>query len=127
MKPQSAVLPLLMWGLEILRDRAGKGCLGNSTHDGVDLLPAFEHHQRWDAADPVLTGDVGIFVGIQLEDLDLTIEFLGEFFNYGSHHAAGATPRSPEVDQNRDIALQDVLLKRGVSDRSGAGHMVEMM
>ena len=127
MKPQSTVLPLLMRGSEILRDRAGQGCLGNSTHNGVDLLAALEHHQRWDAADAVLTGDVGVFVGIQLEDLDLTIEFLGDFFDDGSHHAAGATPGCPEVDQNRDVALQDVLLERGVSNRSGAGHMVEMM
>ena len=104
-----------------------EGCLGNSTHNGVDLLAAFEHHQRWDAADAVLTGDIRVFIGIQLEDLDLTIEFLGDFFDDGSNHAAGATPRSPEVDQNRDVALQDVLLERGVSNRSGAGHMVEMM
>jgi len=82
----------------MLRNRAGERGLRNCAHDGVDFLPTLEHHQRGDAANPVLAGDVWIFVGVELEDLDFAFEFLGNLVNNGSHHAARATPGSPEVN-----------------------------
>ena len=83
---------------EMLRNCAGEGGFWNSSHNSVNFLAALEHHQRGDAADPVLAGDVGVLVGIELEDFDLAFEFLGNLVNNWSHHAAGATPGSPEVN-----------------------------
>ena len=82
----------------MLRNRAGEGGFRNGTDDGVNFLAALEHHQRGDAADPVLACNVWVLVGVELEDFDLAFEFLGNFVNNRSHHAAGATPGSPEVN-----------------------------
>ena len=82
----------------MLRNRAGKGGFWNGTNNGVNFLTALEHHQRGDAADPVLACNVWVLVGIELEDLDLAFEFLGDLVDNRSHHAARATPRSPEVN-----------------------------
>ena len=82
----------------MLRNRAGEGGFRNGTNNGVNFLPTFEHHQSGDAADPVLAGDVGVLVGVELEDFDLAFEFLGDLVNNRSHHAARATPGSPEVN-----------------------------
>ena len=86
------------WVSEVLRNRAGNGGLGNGANNGVNFLAALEHHQGRDAANPVLTGDVWVLVGIELEDLDLAFEFLGDLVDNRSHHAARATPGSPEVN-----------------------------
>ena len=112
-------------GSEVLRDGSRQGCLGNGANNGVDLLTALENHQGGNTANAVLARDVGVFVGIQLEDFDLTVELLGDLLNDWSNHATGATPGSPEINQYRNVALEDVLLERGVGDRSGARHMSE--
>ncbi len=83
---------------EMLRDRAGERGFGNCANDRVNFLAAFEHHQSGDAANPVLAGHIWILVGIELEDFDLAFEFLGDLVNNRSHHAARATPGSPEVN-----------------------------
>ena len=82
----------------MLRNRAGECCLGNGANNGVNFLPALEHHQRGNAADPVLACNVWVLVGVELEDFDLAFEFLGDLVNNRSHHATGATPGSPEVN-----------------------------
>ena len=82
----------------MLRNRAGEGGFWNGTNNGVNFLAALEHHQGGDAADPVLACNVGVFVGVELEDFDLAFEFLRELVNNRSNHAAGATPGSPEVN-----------------------------
>ena len=107
---------------EVLRDGAGQCCLRDSTNDGVNFLPTLENHQCGDASDAVLTGNVRIFVGVELEDLDLSVKFFGNLVNDGSDHSAGPTPRSPKINEYRHITLEDVLLEGSVSDRSGAGH-----
>ena len=83
---------------EMLRNRAGERGFGNGANDGVNFLAAFEHHQRGDAANPVLACNVWVLVGVELEDFDLAFEFLGNLVNNRSNHAAGATPGSPEVN-----------------------------
>ena len=108
----------------MLRNRAGKRCFGNGANNGVNFLAALEHHQRGDAADPVLTGDVWVLVGIELEDFDLAFEFLGNLVNNRSHHAAGTTPGSPEVNQDRNVTLKDILFKGCVGYSGSAGHSV---
>ena len=94
---------------EVLGDGAGQRCLGNSTDDGVNFLPALEHHQRGNAADAVLTGDVGIFVSVELENLDLSLEFLGNLVNDGSDHAARSAPWGPEIDQNPLVSVYCII------------------
>ena len=82
----------------MLGNRAGERGFGNCANDGVNFLAPLEHHQSGDAANPVLAGDVGVLVGIELEDFDLAFEFLRDLVNNRSHHAAGSTPGSPEVN-----------------------------
>ena len=48
---------------------------------------------------PYWLATLGFSSVFNLENLDLAVEFLGDLFNDGSHHAARATPRCPEVDQ----------------------------
>ena len=84
--------------LEMLRNRAREGGFRNGTNNGVNFLAALEHHQGGNTPDPVLAGDVGVLVGVELEDFDLAFEFLGDLVNNRSHHATGATPGSPEVN-----------------------------
>ena len=108
---------------EVFRNGAAQGCLGNRADDGVNFLAALEHHQRWNTANAVLAGDVGVLVGVEFEDLDLAVEFLCDFFDNRSNHATRTTPGSPEVDQHRYVALQHVLFEGGVGYSCGAGHM----
>ena len=108
----------------MLRNRAGESGLGNGTNDGVNFLAALEHHQGGDATNPVLAGDVWVLVGIELEDFDLAFEFLGNLVNNRSHHAAGATPGSPEVNQDRNVTLKDILFKGCVGYSRSAGHSI---
>ena len=108
----------------MLRDRAGEGRFGDSTDNGVNFLTGLENHQGRDAANAVLAGDVGIFVGVELENFDLPFEFLGGLVNNRSHHAAWATPGSPEVNQDRHVTLKDILLKGCVGYSGRAGHSI---
>ena len=108
----------------MLRNRAGESGLGNGTNDGVNFLAALEHHQGGDATNPVLAGDVWVLVGIELEDFDLAFEFLGNLVNNRSHHAAGTTPGSPEVNQDRNVTLKDILFKGCVGYSGSAGHSI---
>ena len=82
----------------MLRNRAGERGFGNGANDGVNFLAALEHHQSGDTANSILASDVRVLVGIELEDFDLAFEFLGDLVNNRSHHAARATPGSPEVN-----------------------------
>ena len=107
---------------EVLGNRARESCLGDGSDHGVDFLTSLEHHQSWNAADAELAGHVGIFIGVELEHLDLAFELLGNFVNNGSHHATGAAPWGPEIDQHGDVALKDVLFEGGVGDSGSAGH-----
>ena len=107
---------------EVFGNGAGQGGFGNSANNGVNLLAALEDHQGRNAADAVLVGHVGVFVGVELEHLDLAVKFLGNFLDDRSHHPAGTTPGRPEIDQHRNVALEDVLVKGSVSDSSGARH-----
>ena len=106
----------------MLRNRAGESGLGNGTNDGVNFLAALEHHQRGNAANPVLASNIWIFVSIQLENLDLALKFLRDLVNNWSNHAAWSAPRSPEVNQDRNVTLKDILFKGCVGYSGSAGH-----
>ena len=80
---------------EVLGNRARESCLGDGSNHGVDFLTALEHHQSRNAANAELAGDVGIFIGVELEHLDLAFEFLGNFINNWSHHCLLYTSPSP--------------------------------
>ena len=108
----------------MLRNRAVKGGFCNGTNNGVNFLNALEHHQRGDAADPVLACNVWVLVSVELEDFDLAFEFLGNLVNNRSHHAAGTTPGSPEVNQDRNVTLKDILFKGCVGYSGSAGHSI---
>ena len=49
---------------EVLGNCGRQGGFRHGTNHGVDLLAPLEDHQGGDAADAVLAGDVGIFVGV---------------------------------------------------------------
>lgn len=107
---------------EMLRNRARQRGFGHGTHNGVHFLSAFENHQSRDAANPVLASNIWIFVSIQLENLDLALKFLRDLVNNWSNHAAWSAPWSPEVNQDRNVTLKDILFKGCVGYSGSAGH-----
>ena len=85
--------------------------LGLQAHALVGDGAILEHHQGGDAHYAELHGQLGVLVDVDLADLHLTSLLLSQLIHDGSHHAAGTAPGCPEIHQNGDIALQDLLLE----------------
>ena len=64
----------------------------------------------------VFSGGGGVLVNVHFDDFHLTIILFGKFVDDRTHGTARATPGSPEVNKDGDIALQDFLFKIAVSN-----------
>src|SRR5688500_20231174 len=71
------------------------------------LLAGVEDEHRGHAADAVLRADGRGLVDVELADLDLALELVGELLHDGSERTAGAAPGGPEVDEHRHRGLED--------------------
>src|SRR2546426_10785377 len=85
---------------ESLLQAALKIALGAEADELIDQLAAFEHHQRWNAANTVLGRRLDIVVGVHFVESDLAVELVRQLLDDGRHHAAGTAPRRPEVHEN---------------------------
>ena len=56
--------------------------------------------------DGVATGDLGVGVDVDLDDLHRGAVRSGELLELGGHHAARAAPGRPEVDDDGDVGLE---------------------
>jgi hypothetical protein len=80
-------------------------------------LPALEHQQGRDAPNAVLRGDFRVLIDVQLDDLDLSSEFGGDFLERGRNHAAGAAPLGPEIHHDRLGGVENLRLECVVGNR----------
>ena len=62
-------------------DRDGMRVVVELRRDAYPQVVLNNLYKLTHAADPVLAGDVGVLVGVELEDFDLAFEFLGDLVN----------------------------------------------
>src|SRR4030088_2661779 len=90
-------------GLRQMRLEPGSQlCVGHRTHPPVDLLAVPDQDEQRDALNVETGGDVGCLVGVELDDLDSARVVATDPLDDGRDHAAGSTPRRPEVDEHRN-------------------------
>lgn len=83
---------------------------------GVGYFPCLEHCKHGDRADAILGRQLGIFIDIELNELDLTGKLGGDFFEAGCNHLARAAPWCPEVNYDRFGRVQNLFLEIGSID-----------
>jgi len=88
---------------------------------GRGHLATLEDHQRGDGANPVSPCNTGVFIDIELDDLDLAFQFVGDFLQSRSNHLAGAAPLGPEVDYHRAAGPDHIGPEGGICYFNG-GH-----
>src|SRR6266850_6784301 len=66
--------------------------------------------QGWNRLDLMQRGHPRVLVDVELDDLELPPPLLRRLIEHRRHRAAGAAPRCPEVDQDRDGAVLDLAL-----------------
>ena len=74
-----------------------------------DLAICHEQHGG-DALDAIFRHPFLIFVGVDLCDQQLALVFLGEFIQDRGDHFAGSAPGCPEIDDDGDVGLENLLL-----------------
>ena len=100
--------------LDMLLDEVLEHALGYGTDlHALDLAVA-EYHQRGNAPNLELAGNLLIFIDIDLGDLDLAGILVGQFVQKGIDHLARAAPFSPVIHQHRLTGIDDVLFERSV-------------
>src|SRR4030042_2026750 len=92
--------------------------LGEQPDDFFHHLASLEEDERGDRTDAISRGRYRVFVHVNLGELHPAAELLGAVLHYGGHHLAGTAPRCPEVHQDGDIRLDDLLGKVTVTDLS---------
>src|SRR5271166_2033693 len=77
-------------------------------------LAVLEQHQGRNRHDPVFRRYAGVLIDIELDDLHLAIERVGNLFKRRADHSAWAAPFRPEINNDGAARLEHVLLKRGI-------------
>ena len=83
---------------------------------GVGYFPCLEHCKHGDRADAILGRQLGVFIDIELNELDLAGKLGGDFFEAGCNHLARAAPWCPEVNYDRFGRVQNLFLEIGSID-----------
>ena len=73
-----------------------------------DLAAALEERQSGNAADAELAGESGLGVSVDLRQARHRFQFRGRRGVLGGHHLAWTAPGSPEVHDDRHIAVLDL-------------------
>ena len=98
---------------------------GGGGGDAGGFLPAASFNFVHDTTENFKWGiGFGALVGVQFADVGLAFVFGRQRFNRRGQHAARPAPRSPEVDQDGRIALQNRGIPGGVSDVQRVAHVV---
>ena len=93
------------WSGEVLFDQGLEGGLALHADQAVDFLAVLEEDERGDAHHAQRDGGVGVFVDVELAEGHAARVLLGQRFEHGRGHAAGAAPGSPEVDQRKTVQV----------------------
>jgi hypothetical protein len=80
-----------------------------------DHLTVLEHQHGRDCTNAEIGWYFWVLVNVQLSDLDAFFKLAGKLFDRGHHHMARSAPRSPEVDQHRPVAVENLAFKTRVS------------
>jgi hypothetical protein len=91
----------------------GDGWFWLGANNPIDELPVFEDEHGGNALNLKLSGRARILVDIQLGDPKTPVRFGSKLFHDWSHHAAGAAPGSPAVEQHRPTVTLKYLLRKG--------------
>ena len=110
-----------MISLKVLIDCGHEGSLGHGPNHSIHLLAVLKDHNRWDAANAILSGDLRALIRVQFVASQLALVLCGKLVNKRSDHSAGTAPGSPEVHEHGDIAVQDETLEGSISDRPSSG------
>src|SRR3954452_1413305 len=108
-------------GSDVLLHPLDELALRERAHLGRGDGAVLEQHQGRDAAHAVLGGGERVVVDIDLDDLHLLAEVAVHVLEVGGDHLAGAAPLGPEVDEDRLVGLEDVLVEARVG-RLDDGH-----
>lgn len=79
-------------------------------HRLLDDPALLHHHQGGDAHDAELTGQLRLFVHVDLGDLDVA-PLPGDLVQDGAHHPARGAPGGPEVQQDGAVGIQHFALE----------------
>src|SRR5215467_13085794 len=63
-------------------------------------LPFFEEKDRGNTHDLIASGNLWVFIGVELSDLDLSGIFVGQLINNRSYHLTGSAPDGPKIDHH---------------------------
>src|SRR4051812_16795526 len=86
---------------------AGQLVFGGESDDALDLLTVLEDQHGRDAHDVEALGQVGIFVNIELGDIDFAVELLTQLFHGRLHSNAGTAPGRPKINQYWAVGLDN--------------------
>ena len=109
-------------GLEVSFDEGVERFLIAQARAFTDVLAVLEGDHGRDAAHVVLAGEAAGFVAVVLGDHDAAVKGFGSLFEARGEHAAGTAPRSPEVDEDRDVGLGDDFFEVFVGDVNDFAH-----
>ena len=92
-----------------------KWCFRNRAVKHVDHFTIFENHNGWDAANTKTGAELTFCLGIHLYKAYFTATLFCNVFENGRKIAARAAPRRPEIDDNREIVLQQFIQRLSVA------------
>src|SRR5580765_8535252 len=70
-------------------------------------LTLVEHQERRNSSNAVLSGELLLFVNVDLRDLHSAIIFLGQLIKDRPDHFAGPAPFGPKIHQNWHVGAED--------------------
>src|SRR2546423_12561541 len=82
--------------------------------EAAHRLTALEEDQGRDAAHAELRGVLLVAVGVDLVELDLAGVLAGELLDDRRNRFAGLAPGRPEIDEDRLVRLENLLLEGGI-------------
>lgn len=82
----------------------------------IDDLAVFDEGERRDGLNIELCGEFAFIIDIDFGDFVFTFVFLSDFEKDGANHFAGAAPRCPEINDDRDFGVDNFGLECGLSD-----------
>src|ERR1700722_1740681 len=98
----------------MLAEHRSHRAFGDVADDAIDRLTTLEENQAGDARDLVLSGDGGVLVRIQFDELRFAGVCGCDLLDDRPEHAARPAPRCPEIYENRLAAVQHFGLEVGL-------------
>ena len=95
--------------LHELRERIAQHTFGQGADLTMDDLAICHEQHGGDALDAIFRHPFLIFIGVDLGDQQFALIFLGEFIQDRSDHFAGSAPGCPEIYDDGDVGLQNLL------------------